>query len=136
MKDDWVQTQAIRVSAQSAELQLIGQYGSPELVVSGGLMNIARGSCTLRIKTTAVQGTQGIGQLKIEAMRPVMHAEVTLSAVQFDCVVKTLQGSLPRPATAILALNQTLSVSVAGDLSIDSDLSCTVMDISWVMPLQ
>ena len=65
-----------------------------------------------------------------------MHAEVTLSAVQFDCVVKTLQGSLPRPATAILALNQTLSVSVAGDLSIDSDLSCTVMDISWVMPLQ
>jgi hypothetical protein len=136
MNDDWVQTQAIRVSAQSAELQLIGQYGSPELVVSGGLMNIARGSCTLRIKTTAVQGTQGIGQLKIEAMRPVMHAEVTLSAAQFDCVVKTLQGSLPRPATAILALNQTLSVSVAGDLSIDSDLSCTVMDISWVMPLQ
>jgi hypothetical protein len=136
MKDDWVQTQAIRVSAQSAELQLIGQYGSPELVVSGGLMNIARGSCTLRIKTTAVQGTEGIGQLKIEAMRPVMHAEVTLSAAQFDCVVKTLQGSLPRPATAILALNQTLSVSVAGDLSIDSDLSCTVMDISWVMPLQ
>jgi hypothetical protein len=136
MKGDWVQTQAIRVSAQSAELQLIGQYGSPELVVSGGLMNIARGSCTLRIKTTAVQGTQGIGQLKIEAMRPVMHAEVTLSAAQFDCVVKTLQGSLPRPATAILALNQTLSVSVAGDLSIDSDLSCTVMDISWVMPLQ
>ena len=136
MKVDWVQTQAIRVSAQSAELQLIGQYGSPELVVSGGLMNIARGSCTLRIKTTAVQGTQGIGQLKIEAMRPVMHAEVTLSAAQFDCVVKTLQGSLPRPATAILALNQTLSVSVAGDLSIDSDLSCTVMDISWVMPLQ
>jgi hypothetical protein len=136
MKDDWVQTQAIRVSAQSAELQLIGQYGSPELVVSGGLMNIARGSCTLRIKTTAVQGTQGIGQLKIEAMRPVMHAEVTLSAAQFDGVVKTLQGSLPRPATAILALNQTLSVSVAGDLSIDSDLSCTVMDISWVMPLQ
>ena len=136
MKDDWVQTQAIRVSVQSAELQLIGQYGSPELVVSGGLMNIARGSCTLRIKTTAVQGTQGIGQLKIEAMRPVMHAEVTLSAAQFDCVVKTLQGSLPRPATAILALNQTLSVSVAGDLSIDSDLSCTVMDISWVMPLQ
>ena len=136
MKDDWVQTQAIRVSAQSAELQLIGQYGSPELVVSGGLMNIARGSCTLRIKTTAVQGTQGIGQLKIEAMRPVMQAEVTLSAAQFDCVVKTLQGSLPRPATAILALNQTLSVSVAGDLSIDSDLSCTVMDISWVMPLQ
>ena len=136
MKDDWVQTQAIRVSAQSAELQLIGQYGSPEQVVSGGLMNIARGSCTLRIKTTAVQGTQGIGQLKIEAMRPVMHAEVTLSAAQFDCVVKTLQGSLPRPATAILALNQTLSVSVAGDLSIDSDLSCTVMDISWVMPLQ
>jgi hypothetical protein len=136
MKDDWVQTQAIRVSAQSAELQLTGQYGSPELVVSGGLMNIARGSCTLRIKTTAVQGTQGIGQLKIEAMRPVMHAEVTLSAAQFDCVVKTLQGSLPRPATAILALNQTLSVSVAGDLSIDSDLSCAVMDISWVMPLQ
>ena len=136
MKDDWVQTQAIRVSAQSAELQLIGQYGSPELLVSGGLMNIARGSCTLRIKTTAVQGTQGIGQLKIEAMRPVMHAEVTLSAAQFDCVVKTLQGSLPRPATAILALNQTLSVSVAGDLSIDSDLSCAVMDISWVMPLQ
>ena len=136
MKDDWVQTQAIRVSAQSAELQIIGQYGSPELVVSGGLMNIARGSCTLRIKTTAVQGTQGIGQLKIEAMRPVMHAEVTLSAAQFDCVVKTLQGSLPRPATAILALNQTLSVSVAGDLSIDSDLSCAVMDISWVMPLQ
>ena len=136
MKDDWVQTQAIRVSAQSAELQLIGQYGSPELLVSGGLMNIARGSCTLRIKTTVVQGTQGIGQLKIEAMRPVMHAEVTLSAAQFDCVVKTLQGSLPRPATAILALNQTLSVSVAGDLSIDSDLSCAVMDISWVMPLQ
>ena len=136
MKDDWVQTQAIRVSAQSAELQLIGHFGSPELVVSGGLMNIARGSCTLRIKTTAVQGTQGIGQLKIEAMRPVMHAEVTLSAAQFDCVVKTLQGSLPRPATAILALNQTLSVSVAGDLSIDSDLSCAVMDISWVMPLQ
>ncbi len=136
MKVDWVQTQAIRVSAQSAELQLIGQYGSPELVVSGGLMNIARGSCTLRIKTTAVQGTQGIGQLKIEAMRPVMHAEVTLSAEQYDYVVKTLQGSLPRTATAILALNQTLVVSVAGDLSIDSDLSCTVMDISWVMPLQ
>ena len=136
MKDDWVQTQGIRISAQSAELQLIGQYGSPELVVSGGLMNIARGSCTLRVKTTPIKDTQGIGLLKIEALRPVMHAEVTLSAAQFECVVKTLQGSLPRPATAILALHQALSVSVAGDLAIESDISCTVTDISWVMQLQ
>ena len=99
-------------------------------------MNIARGSCTLRIKTTPIKDTQGIGLLKIEALRPVMHAEVSLSAAQFECVVKTLQGSLPRPATAILALHQALSVSVAGDLAIESDISCTVTDISWVMPLQ
>jgi hypothetical protein len=33
-------------------------------------------------------------------------------------------------------LNQALSVSVAGDLAIENDMSCTVTDISWVMPLQ
>ena len=137
MNDDWVQTLGIRISAQSIELQLVGQYGSPELVVSGSLMNIARGSCTLRLKTTAnAAKTRGIGQLKIEALRPVMHAEVTISTAQFECILKTFQGSLPRPATAIIALEQALSVSVAGVLAIENDISCTITDISWVIPLQ
>tara|TARA_B100000780_G_scaffold75506_1_gene50838 strand:- start:63 stop:473 length:411 start_codon:yes stop_codon:yes gene_type:complete len=136
MNDDWVQTLGIRISAQSVELQLIGQYGSPELVVSGSLMNIARGRCTLRIKTTAVQSSQGIGQLKIEALRPVMHADVTIPTAQLECILKTFQRSLPRPATAIIALQNALSVTVAGDLAIESDMSVTITDISWVMPLQ
>ncbi|MDG2407192.1 MAG: hypothetical protein P8M25_20325 [Paracoccaceae bacterium] len=136
MSDEWGLTQGIRMSAQSVELQMIGHHGSPELMVTGSLMNIARGSCTLRLKTSPPSGPSGIGHLKIEAMRPVMLAEVTVSQSQFDYLLQTFQGSLPRPATAIFKLWEELSVSVAGDLAIEHDMSCTITDISWVMPLR
>ena len=136
MTNDWGQTQGIRMSAHSVELQMIGHNGSPELFITGSLMNIARGSCTLRLKTSAPSGPSGIGHLKIEAMRPVMQAEVTVLPSQFAYLLQTFQGSLPRPATAIFKLKEELSVSVAGDLSIEHDMSCTITDISWVMPLR
>ena len=136
MNDDWGQTQGIRMSAQSVELQMVGHNGSPELLVTGSLMNIARGSCTLRLKTSEPSVPSGIGHLKIEAMRPVMQAEVRVSQTQLDCLVQTFQCSLPRPATAIFKLKEELSVSVAGDLAIDHDMSYTITAISWVMPLR
>jgi hypothetical protein len=65
-----------------------------------------------------------------------MQAEVNVSQSQFEYLLQTFQGSLPRPATAIFKLKEELSVSVAGDLSIEHDMSCTITDISWVMPLR
>jgi hypothetical protein len=108
MTNDWGQTQGIRMSAQSVELQMIGHHGSPELFVTGSLMNIARGSCTLRLITSGPSGPNGIGHLKIEAMRPVMQAEVNVSQSQFEYLLQTFQGSLPRPATAIFKLKEEL----------------------------
>ena len=136
IEDDWGQTKGIRMAAHSVEMQIVGKHGSPEILVSGSLLNIARGSCTLRLKTTIMHGTKGIGTLKIESMRPVMHAEVTVSNSQFDYLLKTFQGSMPRPASAVFMLKEELSVSVSGLLSIEHDMTCTITDISWAMPLQ
>lgn len=133
---DWRRTRAIRVSVHTAELHIVGHESDIVLALSGSLMNIARGTCGLRVAASPVAQVGALGMLHIESQRPVMQAEVAVAPAHFESLLGVFRLELPRPASVVLALREELSVSVAGDLAIDADLDCMVTDISWVLPLQ
>lgn len=135
MSEAWQPTRAVRILVESAEVQIIGHAGAPELVANGSLINIARGSASIRFKVSAVPVAGGVGHLTIEGHRPLMHGDILLPAAQFDRILTLFQSGLPRPATLVLALRERLQVSDDGALSIEATLTCTVTDISWVLPL-
>lgn len=132
---EWRRTRAIRVSVHTAELHIVGNESNPVLALSGSLMNIARGTCGLRISASPVAQVGALGALQIESQRPVMHAELSVAPAHFETLLSVFRLELPRPSAVVLALREELSVSLEGDLAIEDDMSCTITDVSWVLPL-
>jgi hypothetical protein len=126
---------AIQMSVQSAEVILAGKSLDPEILVNGTLMNVARGHIVLRIRNTECDHVGGIGELEIEASRPVMQAFIKVGHSKFERILNLLHGVLPRPASAVLALHEPLFVSSEGYLSLDDRRQFIISEISWSIPI-
>lgn len=139
---EWNKTRVISMSVQTAELQVTGTPRVATLATSASLISIARGTCYLKISPTrelkATTGNQiePIGQLHIEATRPVMHGDLAINQSDFHMLYEHMRYSPPRPATIFLGLSEELDVSVEGDLAITSAQTIPLLDISWNIPLQ
>ena len=136
MKNDTQELEAIHMSIQTAELSLIGFDIEEQLNLSCGLMNIGRGTCSVRIIPREQQFGNAEGWLNIEINRPFMRADIKLNEKAFLKVSKLLFKVTSRPVTLIILLDHPLSVNSKGDLLIKKETKRVIKDISWILPIR
>ena len=128
--------QAIHMSVQTADLNMIGFSCEETMTLSCGLMNIGRGICSVTIKPTISRIPKHSGSLYIEISRPYMKANIDLGLEEFLKTKELLLRTAVRPATLVLLLDKSLRVNLKGDLLIEKETSRTINDISWILPLK
>ena len=83
MTVDIQELQAIHMSVQTADLNMIGFNCVETITLSCGLMNIGRGICSVTIKPSSNIVPKHKGSLDIEINRPYMRAIIDLSLESF-----------------------------------------------------
>ncbi len=136
MTTETQELQAIHMSIQTADLNIVGFRCEESITLSCGLMNIGRGICSVTIIPSAGNVPLHRGSLDIEINRPYMKANIELSLDSFLKTSELLLRSSVRPATLVLLLNKSLSVNIKGDLLINKETSRKINDISWILPLK
>ena len=128
--------QAIHMSVQTAELNVIGFSCEETLTLSCSLMNIGRGVCSVTIKPSVNLVPRHRGSLDIEINRPYMRANIDLGLESFTKTKESLLRTSVRPATLVILLNRSLKVNLKGDLLIETETHRIINDISWILPLR
>ena len=128
--------QAIHMSVQTADLNMIGFTCEETITLSCGLMNIGRGICSVTIKPSTSLVPKHIGSLDIEINRPYMRANIYLGLDSFQKTREFLIKTSVRPPTLVILLNESLRVNLKGDLLIDKETNRKINDISWILPLK
>ena len=128
--------QAIHMSVQTADLNMIGFSCEETMTLSCGLMNIGRGICSVTIKPSISRIPKHSGSLYIEISRPYMKANIDLGLEEFLKTKELLLRTAVRPATLVLLLDKSLKVNLKGDLLIEKETNRNVNDISWILPLK
>ena len=128
--------QAIHMSIQTADLNMIGFSCEESITLSCGLMNIGRGICSVTIKPSGGTVPLHRGSLNIEINRPYMKANIELGLDSFIKTSELLLRSSVRPATLVLLLDKSLRVNIKGDLLINKETNRKINDISWILPLK
>ena len=128
--------QAIHMSVQTAELNIIGFSCEETLTLSCGLMNIGRGICSVTIKPSISLVPKHRGSLDIEISRPYMRANIGLGLDSFTKTKELLLRTSIRPATLVILLDRSLKVNLKGDLLIETETYREINDISWILPLR
>ena len=128
--------QAIHMSVQTADLNMIGFSCEETMTLSCGLMNIGRGICSVTINPTISRIPKHSGSLYIEISRPYMKANIDLGLEEFLKTKELLLRTAVRPATLVLLLDKGLRVNLKGDLLIEKETNRNVNDISWILPLK
>ena len=128
--------QAIHMSVQTADLNMIGYSSEETMTLSCGLMNIGRGNCSVTIKPSISLIPKPSGSLYIEISRPYMKANIDLGLEEFLKTKELLLRTAVRPATLVLLLDESLRVNLKGDLLIEKETNRNVNDISWILPLK
>lgn len=135
-RGEWYPTRTLQMFLQSAELRLIGSAANPELDLSCGLSNIARGSCLLRLLPADVLPAGRLGLIEVQIDRPVMRGELHLPRASFEALARELRHHPPRPVAIVLMLAESLDINLQGDLRIEAVRRLTVTDLSVNLPLQ
>ena len=128
--------QAIHMSVQTAELNIIGFSCEETITLSCGLMNIGRGICSVAIKPSISLVPRHRGALDIEISRPYMRANIDLGMESFTKTKELLLRTSIRPATLVILLDRSLKVNLKGDLLIKTETHRIINDISWILPLR
>ena len=128
--------QAIHMSVQTADLNIIGFSCEETITLSCGLMNIGRGICSVTIKPSVSLIPKHSGSLDIEISRPYMRANIDLGLESFSKTKELLLKTSVRPATLVILLDRSLKVNLKGDLLIKKETNREINDISWILPLR
>ena len=123
----------ISISVFSADLKLIGFENRRELHLSCGLVNIARGNCTILMRPEA---NKVKGEILISSERPVMNADLSVPPILFDQVQNSLKNNVGRPLQLVLLMDKYLEVDNQGILTINEDIKANINDMSWILPLR
>ena len=136
MTSEIQELQAIHMSVQTADLNVVGFDCEETITLSCGLMNIGRGICSVNINPSTSQIPVHRGLLNIEINRPFMKANIDLGLELFLKTRDLLLRTSVRPATLVLLLDQSLRVNIKGDLLINKETTRKINDISWILPLK
>tara|TARA_B100001057_G_C22829954_1_gene942986 strand:+ start:1143 stop:1553 length:411 start_codon:yes stop_codon:yes gene_type:complete len=135
LKGDYQPTRAIQMSAQTAELNIIGFDFKEELNISCSLRNIARGNCNLSIKPLTSSSLLTFGSLHISIDRPMMNGEIFLKEKNFIKLANFFKVSFPRPVTIVILLEEDLFINTPGDLKLEQEKNLKITNVSWNLPL-
>ena len=135
MTDNWEQTSEISMTVQSAEMRVPSLAGGRHLLLSCRLVNIARGSCRLKVHPTH-DDEAGENILHIPIDRPVMQGVLHVAPDLFAKMSTDVMRSGSRPVNIVVTLAEALAVSIAGDLRIDEETSIKVADASFVFSMK
>ena len=136
MTSEIQELQAIHMSVQTADLNMVGFNCEETITLSCGLMNIGRGICSVNINPSTSLVPRQRGSLNIEISRPFMKANIDLGLELFLKTRDLLLRTSVRPATLVLLLDQSLRVNIKGDLLINKETTRKINDISWILPLK
>ena len=136
MTSEIQELQAIHMSVQTADLNVVGFDCEETITLSCGLMNIGRGICSVNINPSTSLIPIHRGLLNIEINRPFMKANIDLGMELFLKTRDLLLRTSVRPATLVLLLDQSLSVNIKGDLLINRETTRKINNISWILPLK
>lgn len=136
MTSDFEHIHILQISIHSAELVFTHAQMGQALVIHGGLVNIARGSCQLTVTPVDILPKHSCGTLFIEADRPVMRAEISLQHEDFLALSSALSRPSPRPATMMASLPEPLCVSTEGFLFIEHDSELEIAELKSLVPLR
>tara|TARA_A100001011_G_scaffold217439_1_gene225410 strand:- start:268 stop:678 length:411 start_codon:yes stop_codon:yes gene_type:complete len=136
MTSEIQELQAIHMSVQTADLNMVGFNCEETITLSCGLMNIGRGICSVNINPSTSLVPRHRGSLNIEISRPFMKANIDLGLELFLKTRDLLLRTSVRPATLVLLLDQSLRVNIKGDLLIKKETTRKINDISWILPLK
>ena len=136
MTSEIQELQAIHMSVQTADLNMVGFNCEETITLSCGLMNIGRGICSVNINPSTSLVPRHRGSLNIEINRPFMKANIDLGLELFLKTRDLLFRTSVRPATLVLLLDQSLRVNIKGDLLINKETTRKINDISWILPLK
>jgi len=136
MTSEIQELQAIHMSVQTADLNMVGFNCEETITLSCGLMNIGRGICSVNINPSTSVVPRHRGSLNIEISRPFMKANIDLGLELFLKTRDLLLRTSVRPATLVLLLDQSLRVNIKGDLLINKETTRKINDISWILPLK
>ena len=136
MDNDIQELEAIHMSVQTADLNIVGYKWNESITLSCGLMNIGRGICSVTIKPFKTEDLKCSGSLNIEINRPFMRAMLELSESQFVKTKELLLKTSARPATLVILLDKSLKVNLKGDLLINEETTRKIDDLSWILPLK
>tara|TARA_S200000501_G_C20814182_1_gene739759 strand:+ start:1152 stop:1562 length:411 start_codon:yes stop_codon:yes gene_type:complete len=136
MTSEIQELQAIHMSVQTADLNMVGFNCEETITLSCGLMNIGRGICSVNINPSTSLVPRHRGSLNIEINRPFMKANIDLGLELFLKTRDLLLRTSVRPATLVLLLDQSLRVNIKGDLLIKKETTRKINDISWILPLK
>ena len=136
MDNDIQELEAIHMSVQTADLNIVGYKWDESITLSCGLMNIGRGICSVTIKPSMKMMQTCSGTLNIEINRPFMKAFLELNEEVFVKTRELLLKTSARPATLVVLLDTSLRVNLKGDLLINKETSRKIDDISWILPLK
>ena len=136
MTSEIQELQAIHMSVQTADLNMVGFSCEETITLSCGLMNIGRGICSVNINPSTSLVPRHRGSLNIEINRPFMKANIDLGLELFLKTRDLLLRTSVRPATLVLLLDQSLRVNIKGDLLINKETTRKINDISWILPLK
>ena len=136
MTGETQELQAIHMSVQTADLNMIGFNCEETMTLSCGLMNIGRGICSVTINPSTFLVPKHKGSLDIEIIRPYMKANIDLGQESFLKTKELLLRASVRPTTLVLLLDKSLKVNLKGDLLIRKETNRKINDISWILPLK
>ena len=110
MTGDIQELQAIHMSVQTADLNMIGFNCVETITLSCGLMNIGRGICSVTIKPSSNLVPKHKGALDIEINRPYMRANIDLASESYTKTKELLLRTSVRPATLVILLDKSLNI--------------------------
>ena len=119
----------------SVEYQVETSTAAESLAIKLSLVTIARGSCLMYIKSSAVTSSF-CGTLKIPLDRNVIEARVEMSHMLFNRLIKRIAETAARRVTATFEINKTLTLDHDGCLIIDDSTEALIENLTWTFGLR
>ncbi|MDC0650055.1 hypothetical protein N8Z70_03200 [Candidatus Puniceispirillum sp.] len=128
-------TNRIEMQISSVEYRVETSTAAESLAIKLALVTIARGSCSMLIKSSTVT-PEFCGTFKIPLDRSVIESTVEMSQMLFNRLTKRIAETAERRVRATVEINKTLTLDHEGCLIIDDTIEALIENLTWTFGLR